>query len=63
MKNAHLNSDNFVERGMQTFNHILKNKDVQVTAVSEAHVECQVSSSDIADAEIRDDAEADNDAY
>jgi hypothetical protein len=55
MKTTHMNSDNFAERGMQTFNDVLKTKDVQVTAAVEVHAECQASLWEILDTDQTDE--------
>jgi hypothetical protein len=45
-----LNNDNYVDKGIQTFNSLLKNKDVQIPSTKKANVECMTNSWGIYDA-------------
>lgn len=58
MKSLHVNGDNYVNRGMQTFNEVTKNKDVQVAYIKHSNAECQANSWDIHDVYEKENAEA-----
>ncbi len=48
---AHLSGDNYVHRGMQTFNEIHKNKEIQCLSSRSVNVEIQADSWDIHDSQ------------
>ncbi|KAJ3296363.1 WD repeat-containing protein 78 [Borealophlyctis nickersoniae] len=50
LKSTRANNENYVDRGMQTFNEPLKNKDVQAAGQKHANAECMTTQWEIYDA-------------
>ncbi|KAJ3120629.1 WD repeat-containing protein 78 [Nowakowskiella sp. JEL0407] len=51
LKASRTNNDNFVDRGMQTFNDAIKNKEVQVSGPKSVNAECMATTWGIYDAQ------------
>jgi hypothetical protein len=63
LKAGKQNNDNFVDRGMQTFNEPSKNKEVQAFAQKQSNAECMTNTWSIHDAYYPPETSRGNDAY